>query len=209
MGPDWRNFQVFYLPPLLCHRYSKSALKDRPAELELLRQAHNFVKDIVKDVNSLVATKERAQRLLEIYNKLDPKSALLYNNRKYKKADLMLENRRLMFEGIALLQQNRKGSMQVNIIVLSDMLFFLQENNGKFYFASPEGKSSLIPVKTLIAKERSGSSKSLSLLSTEGYEMEPEVYELEISRPPTRDDWITGKLKIRFKFRARIIILKT
>ena len=32
--------------PLLIERYSKSALKDRPAELELLRQAHNFVKDI-------------------------------------------------------------------------------------------------------------------------------------------------------------------
>ena len=177
--------------PLLIERYSKSAIKDRPAEFELLRQAHNFVKDIVKDVNSLVATKEREQRLVEICSKLDPKSTLLHNGKKYRKSDLSLEDRKLMFEGVALLHQ-RKGSLQVNVIVLSDYMFFLQENNGKFYFASPEGKSALIDVKTLIAKERSGSSKALNLLSTEGFESDPEVYEVEISRPPTRDDWITG-----------------
>jgi hypothetical protein len=52
---------------------------------------------------------------------------------------------------------------------------------------------SIVNVKTLIARERSGgSSKSLNLLSTEGFEVEPELYELEISQPPTRDDWITG-----------------
>ena len=31
----------------------------------------------------------------------------------------------------------------------------------------------------------------MNLLSTEGFEQEPEVYELEIMQPPTRDDWIT------------------
>ena len=138
-----------------------------------------------------MATKEREQRLIEICSKLDPKSTLVYNQKKLRKSDLSLEDRKLMFEGVALLHQ-RKGSLQVNVIVLSDYMFFLQENNGKFYFAQPEGKTALIDVKTLIAKERSGSSKALNLLSTEGFEMEPEVYELEISRPPTRDDWITG-----------------
>ena len=54
------------------------------------------------------------------------------------------------------------------------------------------GKPSIVSVKTLIARERpGGSSKSLNLLSTEGFEQEPEVYELEIMQPPTRDDWIT------------------
>ena len=150
--------------PLLIERYSKSAIKDRPAEFELLRQAHNFVKDIVKDVNSLVATKEREQRLVEICSKLDPKSTLLHNGKKYRKSDLSLEDRKLMFEGVALLHQ-RKGSLQVNVIVLSDYMFFLQENNGKFYFACPEGKAALIDVKTLIAKERSGSSKALNFIA--------------------------------------------
>ena len=32
----------------------------------------------------------------------------------------------------------------------------------------------------------------MNLLSTEGFEQEPEIYELEIMQPPTRDDWITG-----------------
>ena len=98
-----------------------------------------------------------------------------------------------MFEGVANLQQSKNQMIQVNVIVLSDILFFLQENNQKFYFFTPEGKPSIVSVKTLIARERSGgTSKSLNLLSTEGFEQEPEVYELEIVQPPTRDDWITG-----------------
>ena len=44
--------------------------RDRPAELELLRQANIFVKDILKDINARVAEKERRQRLFEIYNKI-------------------------------------------------------------------------------------------------------------------------------------------
>ena len=52
---------------------------------------------------------------------------------------------------------------------------------------------SIVPVKTLIARERSGTTnKALNLLSTEGFEQEPEIYELDIMQPPTRDDWITG-----------------
>lgn len=52
---------------------------------------------------------------------------------------------------------------------------------------------SIIPVRTLIARERpGGSTKSLNLLSTVGYEEEPEVFELEIMQPSTRDDWISG-----------------
>lgn len=152
-----------------------------------------FFQDILKDVNARVAEKERKARLFEIYNKVDPKSTLTQNGRKFKKSDILLADRKLMFEGVATLQQTRNRSLQVNVILLTDILFFLHENNQKFYFISPEGKPSIVAVKTLIARERSGgSSKSLNLLSTEGFETEPEIFELEIMQPPTRDDWITG-----------------
>lgn len=126
--------------PLLIEPLSKAATRDRPAEFELLRQANIFVKDILKDVNSRVAEKERKQRLFEIYNKVDPKSTLTQNGRKFKKSDILLADRKLMFEGVATLQQTRNRNLQVNVIVLSDILFFLHENNQKFYFISPEGK---------------------------------------------------------------------
>ena len=110
-----------------------AALKDRPAELELLKQANTFVKDILKEINARVAEKERNGRLIEIYNKIDIKSSLTYNGKKFKKSDLLSLDRKLMFEGLANMQQSRSRSLQVIVIVLSDILFFLHEiifNNG-------------------------------------------------------------------------------
>ena len=97
----------------------------------------------MKDVNARVAEKERKQRLLDIYNKVDPKSTLTLSGKKFKKSDILLSDRKLMFEGVATLQQTRNRNLQVNVIVLSDILFFLHENNQKLYFISPDGKVSL------------------------------------------------------------------
>ena len=89
-----------------------------------------------------MAEKERKQRLVEIYNKVDPNSKVTHAGQKFKKSDILLSDRKLMFEGVATLQQSRNRTLQVNVIVLSDMLFFLYENNQKFYFHHPEGKVS-------------------------------------------------------------------
>ena len=49
----------------------------------------------------------------------------------------------------------------------------------------------MVPVHTLLAREKTGpSTKALYLISTS--EKEPEMYEMEIQQPPTREDWIAG-----------------
>lgn len=177
------------------------------------------LQEILKDVNSKVAEKEREQRFLEIYKGIDAKSSVLYQGKKFKKSDVLSSSRKLMFEGTAVLSRpspafsahangssqngpsssNRSGAAVsgqapalVTVVVLSDILFFLQENNGKYYFFAPEGKPSVVAVHTLLARERNGgSSKSLHLISTSERE-HPEVFDLEIIQPPTRDDWISG-----------------
>lgn len=55
-----------------------------------------FFQDILVGVNSQVAEKERKLRLIEIYNKIDAKSATTYRSKKFKKSDLLSGNRRLM-----------------------------------------------------------------------------------------------------------------
>ena len=104
----------------------------------LIRQV--FFQDILRDVNSKVAEKERKQRLLEIYHRVDPKSTIMYNGRKFKKSDILSASRRLMFEGVGTLQQSRGRTLQVIMVVLSDIVIFLQENNQKYYFITPENK---------------------------------------------------------------------
>ena len=58
-----------------------------------------YFQDILKDINARVAEKERKQRLFEIYNKIDPKANLVQHGRKFKKSDILLADRKLMFEG--------------------------------------------------------------------------------------------------------------
>ena len=45
-----------------------------------------------------------------------------------------------MFEGVGNLQQSKGRSILVNFVVLSDIVIFLQENNQKYMFITPENK---------------------------------------------------------------------
>lgn len=47
------------------------------------------------EVDSQVAEKEKEDRKLEIYNKMEAKSYTNFRGRKFKKSDLLSENRRL------------------------------------------------------------------------------------------------------------------
>ena len=57
----------------------------------------SMLQDILVGVNAQVAEKERKLRLIEVYNKIDAKSATTYRNKKFKKSDLLSSSRRLMF----------------------------------------------------------------------------------------------------------------
>eukprot|EP00096_Caligus_rogercresseyi_P000998 TRINITY_DN1159_c0_g1_i1.p1 TRINITY_DN1159_c0_g1~~TRINITY_DN1159_c0_g1_i1.p1 ORF type:complete len:1006 (+),score=351.92 TRINITY_DN1159_c0_g1_i1:327-3344(+) len=176
--------------PLLIEPLVKTA-KDRPEEQKKLIRINDLVRGILNDVNGKVAEKERETRLIEIYNRIDPKSSLLHQGKKFKKSDMLPTSRRLMFEGIGSLQQSRNRNLQVHIVVLSDILLFLQDNNQKFVFVTPDNKPAIVPVRTLIAREKTGlNTKALYLISTS--ETEPEMYQIDISQPPTREEWIRG-----------------
>lgn len=52
--------------------------KDLPQEQQRLRDANRFIKEIVRDVNSIVGEKEREQRFFEIYKAIDAKSSVVF-----------------------------------------------------------------------------------------------------------------------------------
>jgi len=188
--------------PLLIEPLIKTA-KERPEEQQKLRNCLHLVKSILVDVNGQVAEKERGQRLLEIYNRMDARSHVSHEGRKFKKSDILSENRKLLFEGVGTLlspaltgsssgRGNRSPApMLVSVVVLSDVVVFLQDTNQKYTFITPDHKSGVVPVHSLMAREKPGTdNKALYLISTS--DKEPEMYEFQVVQPRDRQDWIAG-----------------
>ncbi|KAK7579648.1 hypothetical protein V9T40_000277 [Parthenolecanium corni] len=171
--------------PLLIEAIIKTS--ENKTEVEKLRKATELVKNILVEVNSRVADKEREDRKLEIYNKIDAKSHTTYRNNKFKKSDILLNNRKLRFEGLAHLVQNRPKPQAVNVIVLSDVLFFLIENNNKFSFFTPDGKPGVTSLQKLLVRDLASDPNVIYLILPNP---DPEMYVLKIDTPKEKQTWM-------------------
>ena len=110
---------------------------------------------------------------------MDARSHVSHEGRKFKKSDILSENRKLLFEGVGTLlspaltgsssgRGNRSPApMLVSVVVLSDVVVFLQDTNQKYTFITPDHKSGVVPVHSLMAREKPGTdNKALYLIST-------------------------------------------
>ena len=52
--------------------------------------------NILVEVDLRVAEKEKEDRKLDLYNRIDPKSYTMYRGNKFEKSDLLNNNRKLM-----------------------------------------------------------------------------------------------------------------
>lgn len=59
------------------------------------KNSHIYLQEILVNINAQVAEKEREQRLLEIYHKIDAKSSAIYKDQKFKKSDFFSRSRKL------------------------------------------------------------------------------------------------------------------
>lgn len=125
--------------PLLIEPLIKTS-KDNKQEQETLQKALSLVKEILVEVDAQVAEKEKEDRKLDIYHRIDAKSFTIHRGHKFKKSDILQGNRSLKFEGVAMLMQGRAKMQVVLVIVLTDVLFFLQENSNKYSFFTPDNK---------------------------------------------------------------------
>ncbi|XP_077298047.1 rho guanine nucleotide exchange factor 18 cysts isoform X2 [Arctopsyche grandis] len=174
--------------PLLIEPLIKAARDDKP-EQERLHKAMALVKEILVSVDGQVAEKEKEDRKLEIYNRIDAKSYTVHRGLKFKKSDILQGNRSLRFEGLATLMQGRSKMQMVLVIVLSDCLFFLQENNNKYSFFTPDNKTGVVSLQKLLVREKAGAeSRGIYLISSNP--ADPEMFELKVHKPKDKVQWI-------------------
>lgn len=85
--------------------------------------------------------------------------------------------------------QGRAKMQTVLVVVLSDCLFFLQENSHKYTFFSPENKEGVVSLQKLLIREKAGTeSRSIYIISSNP-EI-PEMYELKVQNPKDKNSWI-------------------
>jgi hypothetical protein len=174
--------------PLLIEPLIKTSKENKP-EQDTLQKALALVKEILVEVDAQVAEKEKEDRKLEIYHRIDAKSYTVHREHKFKKSDILQGNRSLKFEGVAMLMQGR-GKMQiVLVIVLSDVLFFLQENSHKYSFFTPDNKAGVVSLQKLLVREKAGQdSRGIYLISSNP--ADPEMFELKVHKPKDKQIWI-------------------
>ncbi|XP_039933424.1 A-kinase anchor protein 13 isoform X3 [Hirundo rustica] len=161
--------------------------KENEVEHEDLTQSLNLVKDVIAAVNSKVSNYEKKMRLGEIYSRTDSKSIMrMKSGQMFAREDL--RHRKLIRDGPVSLKNSAGRLKEVQAVLLSDMLVFLQEKDQKYVFASLDQKSTVISLKKLIVREVAHEEKGLFLISMGG--KDPEMVEVHASSKEERNGWI-------------------
>uniref|UniRef100_A0A8C6DLA9 A-kinase anchoring protein 13 n=1 Tax=Moschus moschiferus TaxID=68415 RepID=A0A8C6DLA9_MOSMO len=161
--------------------------KDNEVEQQDLTQSLGLVKDVIGAVDSKVASYEKKVRLNEIYTKTDSKSIMrMKSGQMFAKEDL--KRKKLVRDGGVFLKSAAGRLKEVQAVLLTDILVFLQEKDQKYVFASLDQKSTVISLKKLIVREVAHEEKGLFLISM-GMK-DPEMVEVHASSKEERNSWI-------------------
>ncbi|XP_071070449.1 A-kinase anchor protein 13 isoform X4 [Dasypus novemcinctus] len=161
--------------------------KDNEMEQKDLSQCLSLVKDVIGAVDSQVASYEKKVRLNEIYTKTDSKSIMrMKSGQMFAKEDL--KRKKLVRDGSVFLKTAAGRLKEVQAVLLTDILVFLQEKDQKYIFASLDQKSTVISLKKLIVREVAHEEKGLFLISM-GVK-DPEMVEVHASSKEERNSWI-------------------
>uniref|UniRef100_F7I7P7 A-kinase anchor protein 13 n=1 Tax=Callithrix jacchus TaxID=9483 RepID=F7I7P7_CALJA len=161
--------------------------KDDEVEQEDLAQSLSLVKEVIGAVDSKVASYEKKVRLNEIYTKTDSKSIMrMKSGQMFAKEDL--KRKKLIRDGSVFLKSAAGRLKEVQAVLLTDILVFLQEKDQKYIFASLDQKSTVISLKKLIVREVAHEEKGLFLISM-GMK-DPEMVEVHASSKEERNSWI-------------------
>uniref|UniRef100_A0A8D3D2M0 Rho guanine nucleotide exchange factor 2-like n=1 Tax=Scophthalmus maximus TaxID=52904 RepID=A0A8D3D2M0_SCOMX len=174
--------------PVLIQRILDNT-KGSEEEAQALRQALQLLKQLIGSVDQEVLELDRTRRLQEIQARLDPRAqAEVRGGGVFRGGELL--RRRLLHEGTFLWKLQGSRMKDVQVLLMSDILVFLQEKDQKFTFASLE-KSPVVSLTKLIVRDIANQERGMYLISDS---TPPEMYELHA---PSKDDRRTWMMRIQ------------
>ncbi|XP_051948463.1 rho guanine nucleotide exchange factor 2-like isoform X1 [Xyrauchen texanus] len=171
--------------PVLVQRIHDNT-KDNPEEATGLSQALSHIREMLCSVDQQVLELERTQRLQEIRSRIDPRAeAKLRSGALFKPAELL--RRQLIHEGTLLWKTPSSRLKDVQVLLMTDILVFLQDKDQRFIFASLD-KSAVVSLQSLLVRDIANQERGLFLISSES--SPPEMYELYAASKDDRNTWI-------------------
>uniref|UniRef100_A0A671M0N8 Rho guanine nucleotide exchange factor 2-like n=1 Tax=Sinocyclocheilus anshuiensis TaxID=1608454 RepID=A0A671M0N8_9TELE len=171
--------------PVLVQRIYDNT-KDNPEEAAGLSQSMSCMRELLCSVDQQVLELERTQRLQEIRSRVDPRAeAKLRSGALFRPAELL--RRQLIHEGTLLWKTPSSRLKDVQVMLMTDILVFLQEKDQRFIFASLD-KSAVVSLQTLLVRDIANQERGLFLISSES--SPPEMYELYAASKDDRNTWI-------------------
>ncbi|XP_015246766.1 PREDICTED: rho guanine nucleotide exchange factor 2-like [Cyprinodon variegatus] len=171
--------------PVLIQRILDNT-KGCPEELQDLEKALTLLKELIGSVDQEVLELDRNRRLQEIQARLDPRAqAEVKGGGAFRGGELL--RRKLLHEGTLTWKVQGSRMKDVQVLLMSDILVFLQEKDQKFTFASLE-KSPVVSLTKLIVREVANQEKGMYLISDS---TPPEMYEVYASSKDDRKTWMS------------------
>lgn len=153
-------------------------------EYQDLAAALGLVKELLSNVDQDVHELEKEARLQEIYNRMDPRAQTPVPGKGPFGRDELLR-RKLIHDGCLLWKTATGRFKDVLLLLMTDVLVFLQEKDQKYIFTSLD-KPSVVSLQNLIVRDIANQAKGMFLISSGP----PEMYEVHAASRDDRTTWI-------------------
>ncbi|XP_060730271.1 rho guanine nucleotide exchange factor 2 isoform X2 [Tachysurus vachellii] len=171
--------------PVLIQRILDNT-KGSEEEAESLSQALALIRELLSSVDQQVQELELTQKLQEIRARLDPRAETeVRGGGVFRGGELL--RRRLLHEGTLLLKTAQGSRLKdVQVLLMTDILVFMQEKDQKYFFPCLD-KPSVLSLQNLIVRDIANQERGMFLISDS---TPPEMYELHGASKEDRNNWM-------------------
>ncbi|XP_045060549.2 rho guanine nucleotide exchange factor 2 isoform X2 [Desmodus rotundus] len=149
-----------------------------------LTTALGLVKELLSNVDQDVHELEKGARLQEIYTRMDPRAQTPVPGKgPFGREELL--RRKLIHDGCLLWKTATGRFKDVLMLLMTDVLVFLQEKDQKYIFPTLD-KPSVVSLQNLIVRDIANQEKGMFLISA----APPEMYEVHTASRDDRCTWI-------------------
>ncbi|XP_078362026.1 rho guanine nucleotide exchange factor 18-like [Oculina patagonica] len=173
--------------PILIEAIVKTTKESKP-DFNSLKKSITLVKEILQSVDQTIKDNEKQKQLSDMKMKMDLKVTVNYKNGKVKNIDFASNTSKLLHDGVLLWKTARGKLSETRVLIMEDMLVFLQEKDQKFSLLSLDQKAPIVRLKKLIVREVATDRKAIFLVSTSS--KGPEMYEIVCESPEDKKRWM-------------------